>query len=770
MKKNGCKKGMAMLLVLTLLLGVLGGCGQDAGEGGASGGNVQNPGEGSVSDAAGGTAQTKGRYVESRETLPEELAGWTVSQTYVAEGKLRLLAYEQKGETTVLREWEKGEDGFTDVTQGWLSSLELNCGEWFELQMMQAQGGIQYLYAGYIEEEEGAFKGHLWKGQGDAAEEITPQKWTVPNEEFGGYDMITGMAALDNGTLAAVSYSSVDILSGEDGSVIESAPAAYYDGRPMTDGEYLYLCASEGNGGQIEKWKEGKSEAVETLPYPSANSSMMGGEGGESTEINVGGAGSLALAALEDGTVVAGGESGIFRLPGGDIQGQWELLVEGIETDFAMTECYCMGLAALEDGSIYALFQEDGETRLNRYVYDPDAVSEVTQVLKLYTVYENSLLKQAATKYHKAHPEVRIDITYAYPMYSYETPDYNAVYQDLNTRLMGDDAPDIVVMDHLNMDSYAEKGLLEDLENVVRPLEESGELLSNITGAYVREDGKRYAVPLQFGFQMALGRDISAQDMGSIESLAKFLSGTGESYMEPHTVAELVDEFYPYFCDEIVSHKQLDKEALGKYLDYLKVIGDNCGIIASRSENEVAMGMWELGGKTKLAFEEVTGFSNAMMPISMVDYIKGDFTAFEGRFHPSMQTGLCTKSAYLDTARDFLEFALSEEIQYSDYYNGFPVNGKSLEKQAAKDRSNMTAATMISTGDGGYIDFESKAYPKETADKLVAICGTLDKPVKEDAKIREVLIENIGDFLTGAKSKEEVVQKVEDGLKMYLAE
>ena len=40
----------------------------------------------------------------------------------------------------------------------------------------------------------------------------------------------------------------------------------------------------------------------------------------------------------------------------------------------------------------------------------------------------------------------------------------------------------------------------------------------------------------------------------------------------------------------------------------------------------------------------------------------------------------------------------------------------------------------------------------------------------EDAKIREVLIEALGGYLEGSQSREDTVQKIEDGLKMYLAE
>lgn len=66
--------------------------------------------------------------------------------------------------------------------------------------------------------------------------------------------------------------------------------------------------------------------------------------------------------------------------------------------------------------------------------------------------------------------------------------------------------------------------------------------------------------------------------------------------------------------------------------------------------------------------------------------------------------------------------------------------------------------------------FESKAYSKETADRLVAMCQGLEKPVGEDAKICEVLTESLGGYLDGSQSKEDTIRKIEDSLKMYLAE
>ena len=68
------------------------------------------------------------------------------------------------------------------------------------------------------------------------------------------------------------------------------------------------------------------------------------------------------------------------------------------------------------------------------------------------------------------------------------------------------------------------------------------------------------------------------------------------------------------------------------------------------------------------------------------------------------------------------------------------------------------------------MEFNIMPYSRETAQKLLDICNGLNKPVVEDAKIREVMIESLGGYLSGSENVEEVLDKMEAGLKMYLAE
>ena len=700
--------------------------------------------------------QPKGAYVQKYEQLPEELDGWTVKQIFSADNGVHLLMAKETDGKIELREWKLEADTGLDVTQEWLKALTLDCEIWADIKLIQDKAGTQYLYAQYLEEE--FYRGHLWRSDGTKPKEITPQKWTVKNEEWGAYELISDIAALDNGSLAVKSGFSLEILYGEDGSVLSSeALAELYGDEILTDGSNLYLLGTDNSGAvtAVRKWADGKF--TETVPF--AQSSRMG----------------ICLDVAEDGTLISAGSDGVFRCEAGDTN--WEKLLAGSETDFSLSSCWCIGIAATGKDTVYALFQEEsGGRKLVRYEYDPDAVHEIAETLRLYSVYESSLLQNAAALYHREHPEVMIELQYAYSLndkYSSKAPDYNSVYQELNTMLMGENAPDILVMDYLDIDSFAEKGLLADINGVLEPLEDQGKLLKNITGAFVREDGGRYAVPLQFTVPLAMGRDITAENMQSIESLADFLSKTKDNFMGEQTVGELTDKFYPYFCDEIVADKAVDREILSQKIECMKLIAENCGVTAQHDKNfnnGNCYNMWDLASNAKLAFEDADGFRGSMFAMAMCSYIKGEFAAFENSFRPMEQMGICTKTNYMGTACDFLSFALSETVQDTDYYSGFPVNGESLEKQLSEDRSDLTACTSIETADGGEDMFYIEDYSKEIAEKLHTICRTVNKPVRIDGKIREVLVEALGEYFDGSRSTEETIQKIEGGLKMYLAE
>lgn len=709
----------------------------------------------------------KGRYVETELSLPEEWKDKNISQIFRSGDELHfLVAGGSEGQTT-LEEWKLGEgDTLTEVTKDWLKALpegkNLESSDSFTL--LQDAEGNQYLYGNCYRDEESS-SAHLWKKVDGNALDITPQKWLEPMDMDGYrfYDTPQYVTLTEDGLLVGLSYFSLDVVLAQDGSMVSSQESdSLIDSGTLADnkwvsavGDTLYLAQADEQGsvnGLLQMQLDGNNGAKAKGVIPFSQDSYS----------------SAYFSVLEDGTVYAADADGFFHCDAGDTN--WQKLLEGIDTSFSMSDQWCRDIVALSDGSVYAWFGSESGDKIMIYRYDPDAVIEVTEELTLYTVEESFFLQQAAVQYHKQHPEVLIHVDAAISMtdkYS-GNADYQQIYQDLNTSLTSGNGPDLMVMDHLKLDTYASKGLLLDLQEILQPMEEDGTLLSNITTAYQEADGRRYAVPLQFGLLLAVGRDVQPEEMSSMDAIAKAVSGKTESYMGDRTCGELVEEFYPLIVDDILQNRQVNRDTLHPWLEDLKKIADNCGILPSRKEGRAA-NIWDLGSDVRLVLQETDGFNEAMMPYAVAELLNANVVSMENAFYPKMVIGINSRSEHVETAKEFLRFALSEELQSVDTYEGFPVNAKALETQAAADRSMAEAYTTYDI-DGSTAEFAIKSYSEETANHLMELCKAATLCLKEDTQIETSLTESLQAYLNGQASVEEAMDAVEGSLKMYLAE
>lgn len=748
---NNMQKGIALATCMAIVMGLLTGCGK----------------KNDLQIAASPDEVQKGRYVETELSLPEEWKDKNISQIFRSGDELHfLVAGGSEGQTT-LEEWKLGEgDTLTEVTKDWLKALpegkDLENSDSFTL--LQDAEGNQYLYGNCYRDEESS-SAHLWKEVDGNALDITPQKWLEPMDMDGYrfYDTPQYVTLTEDGLLVGLSYFSLDVVLAQDGSLVSSQESdSLIDSGTLADnkwvsavGDTLYLAQADEQGsvnGLLQMQLDGNNGAKAKGVIPFSQDSYS----------------SAYFSVLEDGTVYAADADGFFHCDAGDTN--WQKLLEGIDTSFSMSDQWCRDIVALSDGSVYAWFGSESGDKIMIYRYDPDAVTEVTEELTLYTVEESFFLQQAAVQYHKQHPEILIHVDAAISMtdkYS-GNADYQQIYQDLNTSLTSGNGPDLMVMDHLKLDTYASKGLLLDLQEILQPMEEDGTLLSNITTAYKEADGRRYAVPLQFGLLLAVGRDVHPEEMSSMDAIAKAVSGKTESYMGDRTCGELVEEFYPLIVDDILQNRQVNRDTLHPWLEDLKKIADNCGILPSRKEGRAA-NIWDLGSDVRLVLQETDGFNEAMMPYAVAELLNANVVSMENAFYPKMVIGINSRSEHVETAKEFLRFALSEELQSVDTYEGFPVNAKALETQAAADRSMAEAYTTYDI-DGSTAEFAIKAYSEETANHLMELCRAATLCLKEDTQIETSLTESLQAYLNGQASVEEAMDAVEGSLKMYLAE
>lgn len=716
-------------------------------------------GAGGDGAAVNETTGAKGRYVENEVTLPDAIKDKAIVQIAEWDGRLRILLSGEEvgaaaGETT-FQEWEYDGTEFVEVTEAWLRQLSAPGRQYLSAKILRNKDEREtsYFYALYKEGEED-YKGHLWKVSGDSLTEITPEKWQERND-YGFYDYPMDIALAD-GTLVGNIYGTLDFYQAEDGKLIRQTPLT---------GQYLETVATW--GGQYYLMESTDGQTVTSVNAFAAKDDSEAGRipfSQEAISFNF-------ISIIEDGTILLGNGDGFFRCRQGE--NSFEKLMAGVDTSLGRIDIWCQAVTALPDGSFYAAYMNESQAGiLMRYVYDPEAVNEVTETLALYSVEESFLLQQAAVLFHKEHPEVMIEVEteVSFDDKFQGNVDYRQIYQELNTKLIAGEAADILVMDNLNQDALIEKGLLVDINDIVVPLEQDGQLLENITGSYLREDGKRYMVPLGFSMVLAVGREIDIAQMADMPALAGTLSSEQESLMGPLTPDELLDRFFPYFCRDLIQNNELNQEVLKTNLEYLKIIGENSGILSGRSDMERPSNIFDIASTARLVLEENTGFNDAMLPIAAATLVNGSYTAFDNTFYPKLEIGINAASEHVETAKEFIAFALSRQIQDHDYYQGYPVHADSLEFQSQADRSMAEAYTTIAVGDGGEQEFAIGQYGEQDAGKLLEACHSVNRIAGIDETVRDKILASLPAYLDGTIQLEEAAQAITGELRMYLQE
>ena len=176
-----------------------------------------------------------------------------------------------------------------------------------------------------------------------------------------------------------------------------------------------------------------------------------------------------------------------------------------------------------------------------------------------------------------------------------------------------------------------------------------------------------------------------------------------------------------------------------------------------------AVVLGRLVGKTALA---AVGGSD----LAIINLVKGDYTSFENAYIPTVEIGVNANTKQADLAKEFAAFVMSREVQDGDFYDGFPVNKESLHMQVSLDRSDYAAYTTIEGADGQEIGLDIEPIKAADADKLEALCDSLSKKTVKDAKVLEELKKSVPDYLLGRQSLDDTISKIQDGVKIYLAE
>ena len=185
------------------------------------------------------------------------------------------------------------------------------------------------------------------------------------------------------------------------------------------------------------------------------------------------GAGFTAYSFLgENKTIYIAGNKGLHRhVIGGStieqvIDGSLSLLSTPSHSILAMT---------VNDRNEFVTAYSDGS--IVKAAYDANVPTVPNEKLTVYSLNENDLVKQTISAYQTQYPEMFIE-------YQVGMEDGGITQEDalkkLNTRLLGGSGPDVMLLDGMKIDAYAEKGVLMELSEIVNAADERDGLYRNL--------------------------------------------------------------------------------------------------------------------------------------------------------------------------------------------------------------------------------------------------------------------------------------------------
>lgn len=150
--------------------------------------------------------------------------------------------------------------------------------------------------------------------------------------------------------------------------------------------------------------------------------------------------------------------------------------------------------------------------------YDETLPMRPLRELTVYSMEENGRIRYAGRLFQKEHPDVLV--RYETGMDGDNAVSREDALKNLNTKILAGEVPDVIILDGIDMEQYAEKGVLKELDDFLAPYGEEGVLYQNILeGMRMTEKDKIYGVPMTVELPLYFGEKKYVNDMQGLEGM-----------------------------------------------------------------------------------------------------------------------------------------------------------------------------------------------------------------------------------------------------------
>ena len=475
-----------------------------------------------------------------------------------------------------------------------------------------------------------------------------------------------------------------------------------------------------------------------------------------------------------------------------------EQLMDGSLNSLANPSFYVNRLLMLDEQNLLVVANDSSSSSptgvvLVKFTYSADTPARPEKELKVYSLNDSREMRQAISHYQKEHTDIYVNYEVALAEENGMT--VSDALKTLTTEVMAGKGPDVLILDGMPVETYAEKGILRDLAAVAA--DAGGNYFENILHAYQDGQGQMCAIPARFMMPMAhAGSEYYTPGEG-------FESFTERKDVLAHMDPDSVVEKFWYSCGAAWKKEDgtLDGQKVADFLARLKnAYGEFEGSEDESVEITLAMeggisplhkvsldyGEFDLAGKKINANIGLYGGGDYGLIRAVSKKLEGgDFGMMPGQaenvFVPSMVLGVSSKSMQPEVAEAFVGYLLSADAQKLSMNRGFPVDRDAFRsvidghEYEPKEGQETDGGMMMSVaGDSEdiseAISYEMVPSTEEEIKKLTDLAEALETPALMDDVIKEAVVEQGQKVLKGELEPQAAADAIMQKVNIYLAE
>jgi len=412
---------------------------------------------------------------------------------------------------------------------------------------------------------------------------------------------------------------------------------------------------------------------------------------------------------------------------------------------------------------------------VNHIYFDKSIPAVPSSELTIYSIENEPAIGEAVRKFETRHTDV--DVNYRIAGEGSGTATAEDMIRGLNTEILAEKGPDIIVLDGLPIDSYIEKGVLEDMGDIFLPKLEAGELVTNIAQHYV-EDNKVYAMPAWFKVPIIYGPEKLVSAATSVKNLAQYAEKQSEvPIFAPCNYKELVSWMLYFDKQKIMNGKNvfIDKNYI-EFLENVNSISQNI-----KASNDVAeqtearnKGCWVKSvldvyyGDAQANMEMIGHFDEMTCPLVATKQRECIYATVKNLYEANTLVGINSGSTQKNLAKEFIQLLFSEEMQQKELGTGFPISQMVCNQQINYVNLKWSISTGIAYNYDRYImdTIPNSSEKSEIFDRI----SLLTTPIDNDSIIDSILTKEAVRCLMGDITPEDAARNVASHIKIYLAE